>query len=233
MTTTINKYIAFTGLVRDNLGIAMWQADGRGPEPAAIGHTFNTPLYPITAHYYVASRDYVVADASGGVAGRAVSGEWPRLQQALAEHRHTVNDLRLRLPLTTPGPDREGADWFYKDDIETRYLYPQAPLPLLLGNIPLVEFAPRRLILTEDYNNAEAFADVHISIISDPAPERRSSAPAGNIATDLAQALLADLADHPVRFVVDSIHLVAETFSGNGRVHGRFADIPTARLEVL
>lgn len=233
MTTTIKKSIRFGGLVRDNLGIAMWQADGTGPEPAAIGHTFNTPLYPITAHYYIASRDYVSPDAPGAVAAVATDGDWPQLHRALAQHKRSLEELVVRLPLTTPGADREGVDWRYHDGIENRHLYPQAALPLLLGHIPLVEFAPRRLILTEDYNNAETFADVHISIVSDPAPERRSSAPAGNAATDIAQALLADLVDHPVRFVVDSIHLAPETFSGNGRVHGRFADIPVARLEVL
>lgn len=231
--TTNKQSIEFSGKVADGLGIAMWQADGSGPEPAAVGHTFDTPLYPITAHYYIASRDYIDRARRGGLAATAVVGDWPRLQAALTAHRRTTRDLIIRLPLTTPGTDREGTDWRFQDGVETRYLYPQAPLPLLLGTIPLVEFAPRRLVLTENYNGAETFADVRISLVSDAAPEHRAAAPAGTTAQDIAGALLADLAERPVRFVVDAIRLAPDAFSDNGRVHGRLAEIPAAHLEVV
>jgi hypothetical protein len=221
--------IEFSGRVQDGLGIAMWQADGSGPEPAAVGHTFSTPLYPITAHYYIASRDYVDPKAPGGLLATALGGDWPRLRAALAAHAKRLSDLVIRLPLTTPGGDREGIDWSYQDHIETRHLYPKAPLLLLLGHVPLIEFAPRRLILTEDYNGAETFADVKISLSSDPAPERRAAATAHQVAS----ALLADLRDRSVKFIVDAIRLVPQTFAGDGRTHGRFADIPAARLQVV
>src|SRR5690606_2965223 len=120
--------------------IALWQADGSGPEPAAVGHSFDAPFERITAHYYIASRDHVDPAARGGLAALGVSGEWLALRAALAAEGHALGDLTLRLPLTTAGADREGEDWFYRDDIETRYLRPQAPLPLLLGDAPLLAF---------------------------------------------------------------------------------------------
>lgn len=224
--------ITFRGLMGEGLGIALWQADGSGPEPAATGHTFVTPLRPVTAHYYVASRDHVDASARGGLAATALAGGWPRLRAALAAARLPLAQLVMRLPLTTAGADKEGEDWFYRDGVETRYLRPQGALPLLLGAIPLIEFAPTRLILIEDYNGARQFSDVRITLASDPSVAARARAIGGS-STDVAEALLADLAGRSVRFVVDAIHLSPEMFGGNGRTHGRYADVPAARMEVL
>lgn len=227
-----NQSIAFTGLVRDGFGIALWQADGSGPEPAAKGHTFVTPIEPITAHYYIASRDYVDVSARGGIYATALIGAWPRLAAALSALGRKTSDLVIRLPLTTAGPDREGEDWFYRDGVETRYLQPQAPLPVSLQGNALLELAPTRLVLTEDYRDARAFADVRISLVSQPTPVSAVRGVAEGPFAALAQAFLADLGGRPVRFVVDSIQLTARTFAGHGRTSARFAEIPRAHLEV-
>src|SRR5687768_9250399 len=121
--------VIFAGRVSDGFGVALWQADGTGPEPAATGHTFITPVEPITAHYYVASRDYVDAAKRGGMHATELVGAWPHLAKALRDAKRHVSDLVMRMPLTTAGADREGEDWFYRDGVETRYLRPQAPLP--------------------------------------------------------------------------------------------------------
>lgn len=228
-----NQSIVFRGCVPDGFGIALWQADGTGPEPAAKGHTFITPIEPITAHYYVASRDYVDARARGGLCATAVTGAWPRLQAALAAAGRQTADLVLRLPLTTPGPDREGEDWFYRDGVETRYLRPQAPLPLSLQGNALLEFARTRLVLTEDYRGARAFADVRIALASGPTAAAVAPGAAAGPFAAVAAAFLEDLAGRPVRFIVEAIQLTAHAFKGNGRTSGRFAEIPAARLEVV
>lgn len=231
--TEVRQAIAFSAALRDGLGIALWQADGSGPEPAAAGHSFDAPFERITAHYYIASRDHVDSGARGGLAAVALTGAWPRLRAALEAQRHALGDLVMRLPLTTAGGDREGEDWFYRDEVETRYLRPQAPLPLLLGRDPLLAFAPARLILIEDYRGARDFTEVRIALTSEPtAAAAVSGAPAGRHAR-LVGALLADLAGRPVRFVVEAIRLTPEGFAGEGRLAGRYAEIPLARLEVV
>jgi len=140
----------------------------------------------------------------------------------------------MRLPLTTAGDDREGVDWFYRDDVETRYLKPQAPMPLLREDGTLVTFAPSRLVLTEDYRGARHFAEVKISLVSEPTPARLASGLAdGGASSKLAQALLADLSGRLVRLAVDAILLTPMTFDGSGRTSGRYAEIPSARLEVV
>jgi hypothetical protein len=140
----------------------------------------------------------------------------------------------MRLPLTTAGADREGEDWFYRDGVETRYLQPQAPLPLLLNDEIVLEFAPPRLVLIEDYRGARSFADVRIGLVSDPTPARAATGGVNSAATSaLAQALLADLVGRSVRFIVDVIQLTPQRFDGDGRTSGRYAEIPAARLEVM
>lgn len=225
--------IAFSGALHDGLGIALWQADGTGPEPAATGHSFEAPFERITAHYYIASRDYVDPSAHGAVAAVGLSGPWPELRAALAAQGRLLGDLVMRLPLTTAGPDREGEDWIYREDVETRYLRPQAPLPLLLGDTPLLAFAPARLTLTEDYRGARNFAEVRIALVSDPTGAAAAAGAADGAHVRLVGALLADLAGRRVRFVVEAIRLTMERFEGQGRFSGRYAEIPLARLEVV
>ncbi|HEY8553212.1 MAG TPA: hypothetical protein VIL43_01580 [Burkholderiales bacterium] len=222
--------IEFRGRYGDGLGIALWQADGSGPEPAAVGHRFVTPIETITAHYYIASRDHVDPAARGGLAGVALRGEWSDTRAALAAGGGAPADLVLRVPLTTPGADREGEDWHYRDGVETRYLRPHAPLTLLCGGAVVLEFAPARLVLTEDYRGARSFADVRIALVFDATEAYAPSAPAMRALTD---ALLADLAGRPVRFVVDAVRLTPHTFAGAGRTSGRYAEIPAARLELV
>jgi hypothetical protein len=224
--------IEFTGPIGAGFGVALWQADGSGPEPAATGHRFITPIEPITAHYYIASRDYVDIAAHGGLQASGFIGEWPMFQVALAAARRKLSDLVMRMPLTTPGADREGEDWFFRDGIETRFLRPQAPLPLSLQGSALLEFAPPRLILTEDYRDARDFTDVGISLVSEAASARVTSSAGDGPFAAVAAGFLADLAGQSVRLVVDSIRLSQTTFTGNGRTRGRIAEIAAARLEV-
>ena len=226
-------YIRFEGRVAEGFGIALWQADGSGPEPAATGHRFVTPIETITAHYYVASRDHVDPAAVGGLNARELVGAWHKVREVLASFAVSAADLTIRLPLTTAGADREGEDWFYRDGVETRYLRPQAPLPLMLGARALLEFAPARLTLTEDYRGARNFSEVRLALASDPTPARPADVALSGAERALSDAFLVDLAGRPVRFVVDAIQLVPLSFGGNGRTSGRYAEIPAARLDVL
>ena len=96
--------IEFSGSLGEGLGIAMWQADGTGPEPAAVGHSYTTPIDVITAHYYIASRDYVDPTARGAVAAGALAGSWPHVRAALKKHERLASELVMRLPLRRRAP---------------------------------------------------------------------------------------------------------------------------------
>lgn len=227
-------HLMCAGLAREHLGLALWQADGSGPEPARVGHSFPAPIRTITTHYYIASRDYDGIDPAslGGVKAVAAVG-FESLRATLAKSEFTVENLVIALPLMTPGADKEGEDWIYRDQIETRQLRPQANVVLRLAGRPMLGFAVPRITLTEDYTGAKSFADVRLSCVSDPVMPLRI-APAGVADVHAAaQAFLADLAGQAVRLVVEEIRILPDTFTGHGRVSGKFAEIPRARVEVV
>lgn len=226
-------YIAFAGEAKANLGIALWQADGSGPEPAATGHAFDTPIGRINSHYYIASRDYAGIDprARGALAACEPLRGFSRLAEALKEHGLRPDDLVIRLPLTTPGADREGVDWSYRDGVETRYLYPAGPIPLLVADFSALYLNLPRLILTEDYRGATDFAQARLSLATEPF-RITPAATADKRAAAVARAVMTDLAGRMLRFTAERVVLLADGFAGRGRTRGYFADIPTARLWV-
>lgn len=226
--------IPFAGTADRGFGLALWQADGSGPEPAAVGHSFETPIGRITSHYYIASRDYAGIDptARGGLQAQAPLSGFPHLTAALHAVDLAPADLVICLPLITPGRDREGVDWWYRDDVETRFLQPSAPISLLVGGIVGAQLAVRRLVLTEDYRGAASFADVRLSLVSEPFALRPLVIDVSAVG-DVIAAWCHDLAGRQLRFAADRIVLSGDGFFGRGRTYGYFADIPSARLEVV
>ena len=233
--TVDRQSIAFIGLARDHCGIALWQADGTGPEPEAVGHTFQTPIGPITAHYYSASRDYDGIDpqSPGGlVAGEPTTG-FTHFLAALKERGYTLSDVVVKMALTMPTGDVEGTDWSYKDDVEKRRIRPSAPFMLELKRETCIALVAERITLTEDYRDAGSFADVLISLVTDPLTPQNASRRSSRGAHKVAQAFLKDVANATLRLTVDTIHLTADTFDGRGRTKTRFADVTGARLATL
>lgn len=223
--------IPLTGLAADGLGIALWQADGTGPEPAAAGHAFDTPIGRIHSHYYIASRDYAGIDphARGALAARAPLRGFTRLAEALRDTGMALSEIVIRLPLITPGEDREGIEWSYRDGVETRYLRPAGPIPVLVRGETALKLDVRRLVLTEDYRGVADFAQARLSLATPPfavaAVPTRSE-----VATVIARAMLQDLRGRQLCFTADRVVLLPGGFTGPGRTHGNFAEIPTARL---
>lgn len=230
----VRASMVFSGCGADGLGLTLWQADGTGPEPAATGHSFDTPIGRINSHYYIASRDYAGIDptARGGLAALAPLEGFPRLAEALSDASSVPADLVIRLPLITPGADREGIEWSYRDGVETRYLRPVGPIPLAIGGDVAVLLAVTRLVLTEDYRGANDFADARLSLTTDPFSVT-SVASASKPVTAISRAFLQDLNGRKLCFTAERVVLLPDGFTGNGRTQGYFADIPVARLEVL
>ena len=229
--TPSGGYIAFSGEANDGLGIALWQADGTGPEPAAAGHAFDTPIGRIHSHYYIASRDYAGIDraARGALAARALHG-FRHLADALRDSGIAPADIVIRLPLITPGEDREGVEWSYREGVETRYLRPAGPIPVLVQDEVALHLDVQRLVLTEDYRGAANFAQARLSLATDPFAVA-AVATRKETAAAVAQALLRDLNGGKLRFSAERVVLLPDGFSGNGRRHGYYAAIPAARLE--
>lgn len=227
--------IAFNGFGAQHFGIALWQADGSGPEPRAVGHTFDTPIGPITAHFYSASRDYDRIDpqSHGGLVATEPIEKFINFSEALKANKYSLSDVALKIALTTPTGDTEGKDWSYEDDVETRHLKLNGPFILELRRQGLIEFVVDRMTLTENYQGVRSFKDVRISLASDPITAK-NSAYASSVGTQkVAQAFLTDVGDAKLRLKIDEIRLTGETFDGRGRVRTRFADLLGARLTTV
>jgi hypothetical protein len=98
--------IPFMGLNADHEGIAGWDADGSGPEPEGDGHG--------TQNYYVASLDYDGIDpVPTACLGHFLIGSTGFLNTTLQlQYRgFEIGDLKLKLGLSSLGPDVEGEDW--------------------------------------------------------------------------------------------------------------------------
>ena len=226
------QIISFTGLGRRHLGIALWQADGSGLEPEAVGHTFQTPIGPITAHYYSASRDYdrIDPDSIGALVATAPVVNFDNFLAALSAAEFTLSDVVIKFGLATPTGDSEGRDWIYQDDVETRHIRLNGPFILALGDEPMVEFIVERMTLTENYQGARSFKDVRISLTTDPITAKYAARTSGVAAQKVAEGFLADVAGAKLRLTIDEIRLTTETFDGYGRFRTRFADLIGARL---
>lgn len=108
-----NAQIPFEGLEADHEGIAVWDADGTGPEPAAVGHPH--PFGYGSSRYYCASRDYDNIDPDPDAAlGHFMSGMtgFPLFAQALTSHGYSPGQVKMKNGLIVEGDDIEGEDWF-------------------------------------------------------------------------------------------------------------------------
>ena len=80
------QQIQFEGLYGDGEGIAGWNADGSGPEPAATGHLIPAPGFG-NQFYYGSSHDYITGDTDHA-AFHFLTGMtgFPEFEQALADY---------------------------------------------------------------------------------------------------------------------------------------------------
>jgi hypothetical protein len=106
------QQIPFQGMVSQGFGVAAWNADGTGPEPAATGHQVPFPGFG-NQFYYGASRDYVSGnpDHTCFAFSPDITG-FPNFTQALTDHGFTPDQIKAKFGLVTLGEDEEGLDWF-------------------------------------------------------------------------------------------------------------------------
>lgn len=207
--------IHFSGLSAEHEGAAGWNADGSGPEPAAIGHLIPFPEFG-NQYYYIASRDYDGIDpepgASGGHFTSDVTG-FPLFMQALAEQGFDIGQLTMKYGLTTLGPDQEGVDWMVIADYHHSLYYDN----------PISFFLDGNLIL----QGTCGFTDMYVrdSPLADWKSETGFLKPDSAWATDDVEALklvgrafLEDLAGEEIRVIFTDITGIAGIgVTGNGR----------------
>ncbi|MEW6220281.1 MAG: DUF1566 domain-containing protein [Thermodesulfobacteriota bacterium] len=226
------------GLEADGLGAAAWNADGSGPEPAAVGHAipppYNTCGNP-NAFYYLASRDYGGIDAGspGVLRGLLPLAGFPDFLAALAAGNFAVTDLSMRFGLSTLGADVQGEDWTLAGSFESRR-YTGGFFTLLLNGEPLVGGPMPDLFLDIEYADPANCGDDAIfgrTAFVFPADLSAGSSPAVQAA---AAAFLSDLtATTGIKLFFSGFLPAPATtlFSGAGR-GGAFFEVQNGYLEL-
>jgi hypothetical protein len=202
-TFSIQAQILFEGHVYEEEGIAGWNADGSGPEPAAIGHLVqgysNQFYYGSSYDYITENPDHACAHFLPGATG------FPLFEQALTDHGYTLVQVKIKYGLTTLGDDVEGIDWFflnncsYSNYYDVSFTFELDGQPLLAG---FFDYANMYLPLTGNWHTESGYSPLH------------------NVATDdimieIADAFLADLDGKEIKVHYESTY--GQQFSGNGR----------------
>ena len=114
--TQAQQQIPFQGYVAQGEGIAGWNADGSGPEPAATGHQVPAPGFG-NQYYYGSSLDYITGNENDACFHftTGMSG-FPNFEQALIDHGFSPEQVKCKYGLTSLEDDIEGLDWFFMDN---------------------------------------------------------------------------------------------------------------------
>ncbi|MBW6490478.1 MAG: T9SS type A sorting domain-containing protein [Lentimicrobium sp.] len=191
------------GLYSEGEGGAAWDANGSGPEPYGNGHG--------SVYYYTASRDYVDPTYSSGAHLLDNMNGFPLFQQALLDNGFTVEQVTLKISLSSMGEDIEGSDWFTLGNVGYANFYPAIgtfdlngqPLFEVIGNYAIYISGPGSQEFESGY--------LKVNDISGNSPD-----PVKNVAA----ALQTDLGNEELKFYMQVTN--AAVLSGNGRSGGYF-----------
>lgn len=203
--------IPFKGLNVDHQGFAGWDADGTGPEPEGDGHS--------TVKYYIASPDYDGIDTDPEAAlGHFLEGAkgFRNLLMQLEYRGYNINDLKLKIGLSSMGNDEQGPDWG-----NNWWNYYNMVVSIVLDNEPVLRTmsdTTRVNVISSYYTSGATFS-----------PVKNISQNASEDAQIIANAFLLDLGTHQVASNTTDVRIGTTTFTGNGR-NGAYWEIKEAKM---
>lgn len=219
--------IPFTGLEANNQGLAAWNTDGSGTEPAKIGH--QTVFYG-SAYYYLASPSYggINPKSTASIqAEKSITG-FSNLKKALTDTDYSPNDIKVNLGLVSLGSDILGKDWFSIGNKEIRY-YTGEDIFIKIGGESIIRAPLEKFTLVIDYNISNPLLD-EISGWVDIGPLQNISDKSSSKAKTVANALLKDINDKDITFTFDFFQPAAQfDFIGKGR-YGAFYEAKKVNL---
>jgi hypothetical protein len=218
--------IGFEGLASENQGIACWNADGTGPEPAATGHSYDYGGVSYLMPYYIASRDYDGIDPDKNAATGHITSNlkgFPNLNIQLQYRGYAPDQLRIKSGIGTLGNDLMGTDWGINGPIHWYHYYGFEVILEIAGE-PILQFVMDtnyvidNLAHPSNWKSNSTFSKV--SNVSNTASRN---------AQYIALSFLKDLGGHSIKTYMEG------DFRGfmngsNGRISGVFHDIQNAKF---
>ena len=221
--------LPFSGLAADNEGIAIWNADGTGPEPEAYGHTFSWGGNTFNSSYYLSSRDYdgIDPDPNAALCHFTENGTgFPNLEIQLDYRGFTIDQLKVKSSMATHGNDIEGEDWGVDGSIYWYNYYGNTGTIEIAGE-PILEYVIDTnfsfLDLSSNDNWESNMSNCKVVDIS---------ANASSDAQQVAASFLKDLGGHSLGSYMEGYY-VGDMISTNGRdgvYHEIESGILTAKL---
>ena len=227
------SFISFTGLQTNGQGAAVWNTGPGAAEPQRSGHRVPASLsvFGLDAYYYLASRDYVDPQSTGGIQFTSDLVGFDNLTAALSAYGYSLADLTVQFGLASLGEDIEGQDWFITGDTETRY-YNGGSLAIELRGETLVSGAMPTFAVEIDYNDpANFFDDVISGEVQDFKPQNAADS-SSTAAQAIAEAFLLDVGNGVLDFEFGLQQPAAQTEFGDGtRVGAYFEAIGQMSLD--
>jgi len=206
--------LPFKGLYADNEGFAGWDVDGTGPEPFGYGH--NTQLY------YGASLDYGgISSHPNACLDHLLEGS-SGFQNTLLQLQYRgidIGNLKMKLGLSSLGPDVEGEDWGYENGRHWCNYY---------NNHLLIELEGEPVMKVMADTNKAVFMNTYWKSGASVGKVYDISENASPAAQYVAQSFQRDMGSHYLSMITDEM-LQVGPFSGDGRDGGIY-QIPQGRL---
>ncbi|MBN1339182.1 MAG: T9SS type A sorting domain-containing protein [Bacteroidales bacterium] len=218
--------LPFTGIAADHEGIAGWDADGTGPEPAGTGHTFTYNGVTWWMAYYTASRDYDDIDPDPNAASSHFTGigiGFPNLEIQLAYRGFTIDQFKIKTGLGSLGDDIEDKDWGLNGSLHWYNHYGNL-VTLEIAGEPILEY----VIDTNFSFNDVALPNNDWWSYTTCSSIRNISSIASMNAQKVALSFLKDLAGHSMKTYMEGHH-VGGVINTNGR-DGTFHEISAGKL---
>lgn len=226
--------LTLLGRAQDHMGLALWQADGRGAETRAFGHTMKLSQGERTVRYYLSTRNYPDIDpqSPGGLEGSEPVAGFNNFLTMLQKHGLQLSDVRFSFPLCSLGEDIEFETWSINDETETRTIVCNSSILIEVAGERMVSIPCEWFRMTLSYRPADE-SQPSFSLISEEVyPENISEVSSEKIQY-IAREFMADAGTSKVRLVVDKGRILNQTFSGKGRIDGLFGEVLVGRLEIL
>jgi hypothetical protein len=211
--------LPFLGMASEHQGMAGWNADGTGPEPAERGHG--------AQRYYIASRDYDDIDPDPNAAFGHFLLEmkgFMNLALQLEYRDYTPDQLLIKNGLSSLGADSMGLDWGFANGTDYWCNYYDIDYRLFLDGeqiiTGLVDTSLSWMVQNPLFWWCEATFD----------RPRNGSAFASEDAQIVAGGFLKDLECRKLYYDLQELTYDADTFNGNGRYNGGYFNVQAARL---
>jgi hypothetical protein len=221
-----SSFLQIEGLRSNHQGLARWNADGTGSEPAATGHTMIN-RWPATYYFSTVDYDSINPQATSGFSFTGTATGFSNFINALSTNGFSFSDVTVKFGLYDLGNDIQDEDWWVIGNTEKWILRSQQDVLIQVNGEDMIG-APATTLRT-----ALDFGIFGWSVESDTFFVEDRSATSSAEVQDVAAAFLMDVSSSGLKLVRPvALNTNSTSLSGNGRTGNTF-DTGVWRIEMI